>query len=133
MLKIFPPMYRRRKLRLNSTSIPEPVGNLQLLSATLLDFSGADALVKLVFDTTESDPLMNLAAAAPAQWTATINGYAFVGNTLEESSFAIVLLYLGNAGEALGANVINYAADPSDILDASGRALPALSGVPLEE
>jgi hypothetical protein len=107
---------------------PVPVEPLNLVSATIVDFSGSDATVELVFDNTADDPLMNVDVAEGTNWTATIEDYLFGGNaSLEQSAFNTVTLFMGNQGLSSGGNRISYLASPADIVTASGRVLAAFS------
>jgi hypothetical protein len=125
MIRLPPPLFRKRPT-------PPPTEALTLLSATIVDYSESDAIVELVFDTTAADPLVGIESADYTKWTARIEGLQFVGSSpLESAAFNTVMLYLGNAGDAAGLNILNYAAGPSDIEDAQGRKLAAIDGYPI--
>ncbi|MFT3788145.1 MAG: hypothetical protein QM770_18575 [Tepidisphaeraceae bacterium] len=123
--------YKKRRRPLRYGPSEEPTTALTLLSATLTSFEGSNASVELVFDTTPANPLAGVSGAVPTQWTATIQGLAFQGWTIESVSFDRLSLYMGVTGDGAGENVINYAADPSDIGDESGRMLGAVEGLAL--
>ncbi|MFT3785028.1 MAG: hypothetical protein QM770_02530 [Tepidisphaeraceae bacterium] len=127
-----PARTRRHASRRGAATSPTPAGALQLLSATVVSFEGSDAGVELVFDATPDDPIVNIESANPTQWTGTIDGYLFAGNSpLELASYNTVTLYMGNQGESSGPNQLSYAADPADIETASGRKLGAFADRPL--
>lgn len=128
ILRIPPPPFRRGRPKAKATSTVVPPTALHLLSATVVDFSGSDAVVELVFDNTADDPLVNVEVAQGTNWTATIEDYAFGGNaSLEQASFNTVTLFMGNQGLSSGGNRISYLASPADIVTASGRVLAAFS------
>jgi hypothetical protein len=126
---ITPSPHRKRRSRKQVTKTdPPPVTPLHLVSATVVDFTGSDAIVSLVFDNVADDPLVNVDGAQGTNWVATIEDYLFGGNTsLEQAAFNTITLFMGNQGLSSGGNRISYLATPADIVTASGRTLAAFS------
>jgi hypothetical protein len=84
----------------------------------------------LVFDTTAEDPLV-ADPLDPEKWAGTYEGGAFTSYAAEVVAFDRVTVTLqGSAGPG-GASTVSYAADPSDVRDASGRELAAFDALPL--
>ena len=104
---------------------------LALVSVVVESADGADAHLRLVFNTTADNPLGDVSAAVATKWTARYDGVAYEGFALSNDTFNSLLLHLlGDSPEA-GPDVLNYSNAPSDVSDALGRQLAAFGGFPL--
>ncbi|MFT3787562.1 MAG: hypothetical protein QM770_15585 [Tepidisphaeraceae bacterium] len=129
---VFPPVQMRNRRRSRRQSTEQPVA-LTLIEARLISRLDATAVVELVFNTTSAVPLVDVSAAAPAQWSAYVTGSVFEGTSLVQTAFDRVTLTMTNLDETEQPDSISYAASPSDIRDAAGRTLGAVVGMGLVE
>jgi hypothetical protein len=97
----------------------------------LASFDGFNGEVRLVFNTTAEAPLASVDAADPTKWTCRFDGVSYGGSALVNFNDTTLSVLFGVIGPQAGADVINYANDPSDISDTLGRQLAAFAGFEL--
>ena len=135
MMTIPPTKYpRRRRHRFKSRAAqptPPPPEPLVLQSIASTSFGSEGGNVQVVFDTTPEAPLADASSADPQKWTVRYGEMTFEGSALEVVAYNRIDITFIRVGSATGADVLNYAADPSDIADTSGRQLAAFSDRPL--
>jgi hypothetical protein len=100
-------------------------------STPSISFGSEGGSVSVMFDTTPEVPLADASSADPAKWTVRYGEMTFEGSALEVVAYNRIDITFVRVGSATGADVLNYAADPSDIADTSGRQLAAFSDRPL--
>ncbi len=98
------------------------------MSVEIVDVDGADAYLRVIFNTTEANPLADVSAAAAAKWTARYDGVGYQGLSVTNDVFDTLVLHLQATGASAGLDVLNYSNAPSDIADALGRQLAAFAG-----
>ena len=131
---IFLPVRSRvaRKRRLASHAGPTPpVGPLAVTDVVSVAEDETGLNVVLRFNTTAGDPLADLSEAFGSKWSARWNDTGWEGDGIERLTYDTVRVHLIPLGGDVGADVINYSNDPSDIADTGGRQLAAFSGFPL--
>ncbi len=123
---IVPPIpFRGRRRRILPTAAPLPP--LNIVSAELYSSSPDDVEIRPAFDTSEENPLVEILAADPGKWWCRIDGFRYVGATIEPVSFDVVRVFFVIGPAEAGETVVAYTNSPSDIQDASGRKLEAMT------
>ena len=127
------PTYRTRRGRSRPTRVPPtpPPAGLVVSGVVVQFFDGADGSVRVQFNTTPDDPLVDNPFADAGKWTARYDGVLYGGSFLMLAEYNEWQLNLTAIGGQVGANVIGYSNAPSDISDALGRELAAFSGFAL--
>ena len=123
---IVPPIpFRGRRRRILPTP-PAPALPLNIVLAELMSATDDDAEVRVTFDTSEENPLVDILSADAAKWWCRVNGIRFVGSAVAPVDFEQIRVFFVAAEMEAGAQVIDYTNSPSDIADASGRKLAAI-------
>ena len=120
--------HRRKRRAVEPPGPTPPPAALAVVGIQDLSYGGDVLSFVVVFDTSAANPLVDVALASPAKWTARYEGGLFEAGSLTMVNFDRVEVGMSVVGSEAGANVLNYSNAPSDIADALGRQLAAFSG-----
>ena len=108
------------------------VDSLAVIGALVEMADGANAVLRMTFNTSAGSPLADLSGIDCTKWTGRVDGIAYRGSTVESQSFDTLRIYFDGQGADAGIDQVSYANNPSDIADLLGRPLAAFADFPLE-
>ena len=117
---------QRRQKTLAPAANPLPPLNITMIDDVNYDDVNHKLYVTAAFDTTEDNPLTDIAAASPGKWSAQFNGERFAATGFVQLAYNLLQIEMAYQADGPVETELVYTNNPSDIRDASGRKLAAL-------